>query len=208
MTNVAASYNRWARQYDANANRTRDLERIAAQTLLGGQSFRHVIELGCGTGKNTEWLLRLSEIMTCIDFSDEMLAIARRKISSENVTFRTFDISAPWDIPDASSDLVTSSLVLEHIRDLNPIFIEAYRVLKPGGRFYVCELHPFKQYDGTKARFDENGVRHEVDVFLHHVSDFTAAASRACFALAELREWFDTETPGELPRLISFVFVK
>ncbi|HEY3041826.1 MAG TPA: hypothetical protein VGJ66_24050 [Pyrinomonadaceae bacterium] len=57
---IAAAYNEWAETYDTDKNATRDLAaqvlRRADLTLAG----RRVIEVGCGTGRNTEWLTTLS----------------------------------------------------------------------------------------------------------------------------------------------------
>ncbi|MEH2042274.1 class I SAM-dependent methyltransferase [Nostoc sp.] len=72
---------------------------------------------------------------------------------SANVVFITEDITKQWTCRNQSADLVTCNLVLEHIEDLSLIFSEASRVLVKGGYFFICELHPFKQYQGTKANF-------------------------------------------------------
>ncbi len=54
---VNESYDIWSEVYDSVENKTRDLEKIAAKNVLSKYKFKTLIELGCGTGKNTEWLL-------------------------------------------------------------------------------------------------------------------------------------------------------
>ena len=54
---VKESYNSWALQYDTNSNRTRDVENIALRKVLSNIQFDKCLELGCGTGKNTVWLI-------------------------------------------------------------------------------------------------------------------------------------------------------
>jgi 2-polyprenyl-3-methyl-5-hydroxy-6-metoxy-1,4-benzoquinol methylase len=104
--------------------------------------------------------------------------------------------------------LVTCNLILEHVQNLNPVFGEAARVLKPNGYFFVSELHPFKQYQGGKARFVLDNKMVSPDCFTHHVSDFFNAAQNAGLICAELKEWFDEHNRDGVPRLISFLFRK
>jgi ubiquinone/menaquinone biosynthesis C-methylase UbiE len=205
---IDQSYNSWASQYDTNENKTRDLEKIAAQKTLGQYKYKHIIELGCGTGKNTEWLSDKAESLVGLDFSSEMLKKAKAKITSSNVEFRFADLTKKWDVPNNSADLISCSLVLEHIDDLNFIFDEAYKKLIPGGLFYICELHPLKQYSGSKARFIEDNNTVELEVFIHCVSDYIDSAITNHFKLLELKEWFDGIEKNEMPRLISFVWEK
>jgi len=75
------------------------------------------------------------------------------------VTFAVADLTQPWPCEDQSIDLISCNLVLEHISDLSFIFAEGLRVLRDGGRFFVSELHPFRQYQGTQATSDETRKR-------------------------------------------------
>jgi ubiquinone/menaquinone biosynthesis C-methylase UbiE len=98
--------------------------------------------------------------------------------------------------------------VLEHIEALPHIFAEAERVLKSKGIFLLNELHPFRQYSGSKARFEQAGGTVEVEAFVHHISDFTNAAESNGLTLVKLNEYWHEEDQGKPPRLISFVFEK
>lgn len=204
MSNQAI-YGRWSETYDTVENKTRDLERVACRQVLSTVDFREVIELGCGTGKNTVWLAERAVHVTAVDFSPEMQAIAREKAFGSNVDFALADITQPWDFAEQKADLVTASLVLEHIEDLDAIFAEAAAHLHSGGSFYVCELHPFRQYAGSKARFELEGKTTELECTTHHVSDYTDAA-KGRFEIERLGEWFDEGARTGAPRLISFLF--
>jgi ubiquinone/menaquinone biosynthesis C-methylase UbiE len=202
------AYNSWADNYDAVENKTRDLEKIAAKQTLDKYNYTTVVELGCGTGKNTEWLAEKANLIIGLDFSSEMLLKAKKKIKSDKVQFQQADLTLPWDIKDNYADLISCSLTLEHISDLNFIFNEGFKKLKPEGKFFICELHPFKQYTGSKAKFEkENGIM-ELEVFTHHVSEYINAATSNEFKISELKEWFDNDDKTDIPRLISFVFEK
>ena len=84
---IKDNYGRWARQYDVNINPTRDLDKIVTIKSLSGINFSNVLEIGCGTGKNTEWLITRADSLVGLDFSKNMLALAKRKVMSDKVTF-------------------------------------------------------------------------------------------------------------------------
>src|SRR5688572_18027373 len=112
---VQQAYNIWAKQYDHDINKTRDLEAASIRQALAPYAFDHCLEVGCGTGKNTEWLIGKSQQITAVDLSEEMLQKARMKIRSPIVQFIQSDINEPWLFNDGTFDLVSFSLVLEHI---------------------------------------------------------------------------------------------
>lgn len=206
MSNVSSAYNQWADQYDTNKNRTRDLEAISLRAALDElPHFNNCLEIGCGTGKNTAWLLTRCAKITAVDLSEGMLARAKEKISAEHVEFRQADITQNWDFAHGPYDLATFSLVLEHIELLDPIFTQLKEVMAPNGYVYVGELHPFKQYSGSKARFETEEGLQIVTCFNHHVSKFFQAAKKQGFRLVNLQEWFD-EDNKELPRILSMLF--
>ncbi|MBS1563047.1 MAG: methyltransferase domain-containing protein, partial [Bacteroidetes bacterium] len=188
--------------------RTRDLEAQALRTGLANISFDACLEIGCGTGKNTIWLMGKADRVTAVDLSGNMLAIAKEKINTPKVQFVQADITRPWTFRDGLYDLVSFSLVLEHIEDLGPIFAEAARSLRPGGYVYVGELHPFKQYTGTKARFDTEEGRQVVDCYTHNISDFIQLARGQGLALLDANEYFDDDDRNEIPRILTLLFKK
>lgn len=205
---IEKSYNSWANQYDTNENKTRDLDKKSTIQTLSKYKFENVLELGCGTGKNTGWLLKKAKRIIGLDFSQEMLSIAKDKIIDERVNFLKSDLTKNWEIENHFADLITCSLTLEHIEDLNHIFCQANQKLKRNGLFFISELHPFKQYIGSKAKFEtENGTK-ELEVFTHHISDYIDNAVNNEFELVEINELFDENSKNEIPRLISFVFKK
>jgi malonyl-CoA O-methyltransferase len=204
---IRDDYTRWAERYDTDTNRTRDLDRRVTERILGGRRFSRTVEAGCGTGKNTLFLAGISDAVLALDFSPGMLSQARRNISAANVRFVEADLAERWPVPSGGTDLVSCNLVLEHFRELRPFFLEAARALRPGGLLFGCELHPFRQYGGTQARFEDAlGTPSLIEAFTHHVSDFTSAAHDAGFALERLEEWWHDEDAGKPPRLISLLF--
>ena len=205
---VQQHYNQWSSTYDEVENKTRDLEKQAGQQVLPAVSYSAILELGCGTGKNTEWLREKAERLVAVDLSEGMLAKAKEKLSAEKIEFVQADITRPWTFATETFDLITCSLILEHIANLQTIFAEAHRALQPNGLFYICELHPYKQYTGSKARFETERGLQVLDCYVHHTSEYLQAALENNFTLAALNEWFDEGDRANPPRLISFLFQK
>jgi malonyl-CoA O-methyltransferase len=205
---IQKAYNEWSETYDSDENLTRDLDQKVTRDTLINQHFHFILEIGCGTGKNTEFLVQAGAGVHALDFSEGMIEKAREKVKAENVRFSVADLTRKWPCEDVSYDLIVCNLVLEHIEDLSFIFSEASRVLEEKGKFLINELHPFRQYEGKKARFSSHERVIEVQAFVHHISDFMNAASSNGLKLVKLNERWHAHDQGKPPRIISFLFEK
>lgn len=206
--NIQEAYNDWSATYDLDRNLTRDLDQLITRDTLSHLRCKSILEIGCGTGKNTALLARIAEHVLAFDFSEGMIEKAREKLSLDNVIFAVADITQPWACEDQSIDLVVCNLVLEHIQNLPFIFAEASRVLAATGRFFISELHPFRQYQGTQANFVRDQKKTEIQAFVHHISDFIESAEASGLALQQMRESWHDEDQNKPPRLVSFMFQK
>ncbi len=205
---IQKAYNEWSDSYDTDNNLTRDLDQQVTQETLVNLHFNSILEIGCGTGKNTAFLAQIGTSVHALDFSEGMIEKAKEKVQAKNVRFSVADITKKWPGKDGQFDLIVCNLVLEHIADLAFIFLEAARVLQNKGSFFVNELHPFKQYEGSKARFYREDEIIELEAFVHHISEFTDAATANGLKLSKLNEYWHDNDQNKPPRLISFLFTK
>lgn len=203
---IQQAYNQWASQYDTNDNKTRDAEAIVLKTLLRDIDFHSCLEIGCGTGKNTQWLHTKANTLMGLDFSEAMLQEAQRKIQAPHVQFIQANILEPWHFVQQPFNLVVFSLVLEHIENPDAAFAKAAAALQPGGYMYVGELHPFKQYTGSKARYtNEHGLQ-VLTCYLHHLSEFLNAGISVGFEVKRVFEYFDEDDANSIPRILGILF--
>lgn len=205
---VQKAYSEWAATYDRDENLTRDLDEFVTRETLSGLLFDSILELGSGTGKNTILLSRVGKKVLGLDFSAEMINKARSKLQADNVQFVLADLTMRWPIDQVTFDLVVCNLVLEHIEDIRTVFGSIAHFIKNNGIFFVCELHPIKQYQGKAARFNSDSGPVEVPAYVHHISDFLEAAAKCGLQLESLKEWWHEADAGKPPRLVSFVFRK
>lgn len=205
---IQNAYNEWSQTYDTDKNLTRDLDEQIMRESLSNLHFHSILEIGCGTGKNTTFLARIGTRIHALDFSEGMIEKAKDKVKAESVRFEVADLTQRWPSEEQAYDLIVCNLVLEHIEELSYIFSEAFRVLKQGGKFFINELHPFRQYEGRKARFGTGEGVTEIPAFVHHISEFVNTASESGFTLVKLNERWHAEDENKPPRILCLLFEK
>lgn len=184
--------------YKNFVNQTRKPEGFLGKMMVSGMNSGHakladwgmahlkgitpssIAELGCGGGRNTAELLNRYEKakITALDYSEvsvqkaqehnkDMIASGRCKVIKGNVTELPFE--------DGSFDLATAFETVYFWPGLEHCFSEVCRVLKPGGRFMICN-----ESDGT----DETSLKYEKIIEgmkCYTVDELTSALKAAGF---------------------------
>jgi len=205
---VQHGYDRWAAIYDEDANPLQALEQPRFQDACGDVTGLTVLDLGCGTGRHTQWLASRGGIVTGVDFSEEMLAKARRKGKTEAARFVMHDLHESLPFKPGEFDLVVSGLVLEHLRDLNEFFVNIYRVLKQPGRAVVSAMHPAMFLRNSQAQFTDpqSGEVVRPGSLPHQVSEMIMAGVNAKFCLEAVDEYApDRVFAEQYPRAEKYV---
>lgn len=205
---IREAYDEWAKIYDSNKNPTRDLNYQTFREKNFDLSGKKVLEIGCGTGLNTQFIAQQAKKVMGVDISQKMLQKARQRVKTENVHFLSADITQNWDFTKESFDIIIANLVLEHIEQLSHIFEEANGILNTKGKMYIAELHPYKQLQNSQAKFisQKTGKEVLVDAFIHSVSEYVNEAITAGFRLLKLREYhYEKE---DIPRLLTLLLQK
>ena len=160
--------------------------------LLALEPGQTVLDLGSGGGIDV--LLSARRVgptgkVYGLDMTDEMLALAKenqRKAGATNVEFLKGTIEA-IPLPDASVDVIISNCVINLSSDKDAVLREAFRVLKPGGRFAVSDV---VVHGDVPAE-----VRRNMELWVGCVAgalqdtDFEAKLRAAGFSDVEIEPW-------------------
>jgi SAM-dependent methyltransferase len=114
----------------------------ALRAMLPDIKGLKVVDLGCGFGWFCRWARDQGAAQVVgIDRSERMLARAKTTTLDGTITFESADLER-LELPEASFDLVYSSLALHYIENAARLFGVIYRALVPSGRFVFSTEHP------------------------------------------------------------------
>ena len=170
----------WSATYDTRVNQLLLAEQPAVTEILAEMPPGLALDAACGTGHLTRLLLGLGHRVIGVDASEAMLERARRDLPAAD--FRVGSLSALPAAP-SSVDLVTCGLALTHVPALGPAVRELARVLRPGGRMVVTDIHPVSVALGGHAFFrTEDGarcvIRNRIHWHAEYLDTFAAAGLR------------------------------
>ena len=191
---VSEGYAEWAASYDVPENPMFVAEEPVVHGLLARYPAGEALDAACGTGRQTAHLASLGHRVIGVDATPEMLALARAK--TPEARFEAGDLAA-LPLPDGSVDLAVCSLALTHCADLGPPIGELARVVRPGGRVVISDVHPFMTMLGAHAAYRRSRAeRGFVRNHTHLASDYLAAFQGAGLEALRCMEplWGDRET--------------
>lgn len=181
-------YQAWAATYDEPSNPLIEAESKMLAGIIGDVAGKKILDLGCGTGRHAILLARAGAIVTGVDFSEEMLAVARTNAAGLNIDIINAEIHA---VPlQDQFDLILCSLVLSHLPNLLPAMQEMSRLLRPGGRIIITDLRTDHWF--RKARKIRKFGTFVTDGYKHTLADYRTAIASSGLVLERLsRIYFD-----------------
>ncbi|KAK0514424.1 hypothetical protein JMJ35_003041 [Cladonia borealis] len=198
-----AAYDLWSAVYDTDGNILQALDTIEMRSLLPDLLSRlphhqawKIVDLGCGTGRNSVQLLEVPEAtIICLDASPKMLEIAIKRLaermtaldcaSTKAKAFQAivYDMLSSSPLPPSAldADALISTLVLEHI-PLVEFFRTLSQILKPGGFALVTNMHSEMGAISQAGFVDpETGEKVRPKSYGHRLEDVIAEAERQEF---------------------------
>ena len=123
------------------AVRTGMLDRWVLDSF-GDVEGKSVIDIGCGEGRFSRLLSKLGATVTGVDLTEPLIERARSLSTGE--TYLIGNAETLHGIERDTFDLAISYIVLVDLNDFRSAINAAYRVLRPGGRFVICNIHPMR----------------------------------------------------------------
>ena len=114
---------------DAAERPIRERQLAAYHKALEYVKGRHVLEVGCGEGIGTSILAGKAASIVAIDYSEKALEVARRKYTTENITFTHMKVP-PLGFTDMSFDAVVCFQMIEHLQRPEELVADVKRVLR------------------------------------------------------------------------------
>ncbi|KAH7113883.1 S-adenosyl-L-methionine-dependent methyltransferase [Dendryphion nanum] len=213
------AYNQWASIYDSDGNMLQSMDDIEiewllptllARVLITQSGSLNLLDLGCGTGRNTAKLLSYAwpkdrkVNIVALDFSEGMLNIAAKKLTSiprdaANVTLRLEKCDCFPTVHDPSAsplpavqnlqlvDAITSTLVLEHI-PLRDYFSTLASLVVKDGLALVTNMHSEMGRISQAGFINEQGVKVRGESYAYTPEETVEEAKKAGFEVLELKE--------------------
>lgn len=174
---VTAGYAEWAAGYDTVRNPIILAEEPVVHELLSRYPRGAALDAACGTGRHAAFLAALGHEVTGIDATAEMLEKAKARVPSAQ--FETADLLA-IPLPDGAMDCAVCTLALTHCADLGPPVQELARVVRPGGRVVVSDVHPLMVLLGVHGGYRQSDTAYGVvRNHVHLASDYLTAFRKA-----------------------------
>ena len=211
------AYDQWASVYDTDGNMLQSIDDDEINTLLpalldqitaSSSDSISVLDLGCGTGRNTarllthSWPVDKSISVTGLDFSAGMLSRASFKLaplvtSAPNLSLRLeqcdpFPVPPsppfnPSDLGIAKQNLVLSTLVLEHI-PLETFFTTLTSLLAPGGTALLTNMHADMGAVSQAGFVNAEGVKVRGESYVYTLAQTVQAAQDVGLEVLAARE--------------------
>ncbi len=195
---VKQGYDLWADTYDQTLNPIVWMDARYSLSLLAPQPAEMILDAGCGTGRNFAPIVAAGSNLIAMDFSLQMLKVAHQRNLA--IPLISADLEKGFPYRTTTFDAVLSALIGEHLKDLDKVFAEIYRVLKINGRLLFSVYHPALAAAGKEANFVHDGTEYRLGAYKHTIKDYLAYLAQAGFTQIEHYEFYgDAELVESLP---------
>ena len=195
---VADGYSRWSKFYDTKWNTLIAVEERYSLDMLDSLAGETALDVGAGTGRLALKLARREWKVTALDPNLDMLEIAERAATQENLPIRF--IHSPLEtglpVPTRAFDLVVCALTLCHVPDLRGAIQEFHRALAPGGHLLITDVHPDFISAGMPTQFVEHDVTYHLPNEPHARDDYLQAITDTGLRLSTVLDIPGREIPG------------
>ena len=183
-------------------------DRPSVLDLVGDVRGLRVLDAACGPGLYLEELLQRRAVVSAFDASEEMIALARRRVADESTRILRAVLGESLPFDEAAFDLVLCALAIHYVHDRAETFRELFRVLRPGGALVVSTQHPTTDwlrkggsYFDVRQEEDHwvrDGVTYPVVFWREPLTSLCAAITDAGFLIERLVEPLPAESMRDL----------
>ncbi|MEK6963493.1 MAG: class I SAM-dependent methyltransferase [Nanoarchaeota archaeon] len=136
--------------------------------MLGNIKGKTALDAGCGAGRNIIKLVHKGAKVTGIDISPKIIFEAQQKLHKKKIDAPLFVGNlTKLQFPNETFDIIIASSVLDHIKNLKPVFKEFERVLKKKGVLLYSGLHPNADVWLHAAQFTKNNTQYLLEEYPH-----------------------------------------
>ncbi|MGF1636669.1 MAG: class I SAM-dependent methyltransferase [Cyclobacteriaceae bacterium] len=184
-------------------------DRPAILSLLDPIEGKEILDAGCGPGIYSDLLTNMGAHIIGIDISENMIKLAKEK-NGLRCDFIIANLEEPLNIfENEKFDGIVSALAISYVEDLNPLFSEFHRILKPGGWIVFSTEHPFwsfsyhklnNYFSVQKVECEWKGFDQKVTMksYFHNLTTITNAILESKLTIERILEPLPDKKFGEI----------
>ncbi len=170
-------YDLWADKYTGSW--VESFEQNHLIEMMGNIKGKTALDVGCGAGRNIIKLAHKGAKVTGIDISPKIISEAQQRLHKKKIDATLFVGNlTKLRFPNETFDAIIASSVLDHIKNLEPVFKEFGRVLKKKGIFLYSGLHPDADIMLHAAWFTKNNTRYFLEEYSHSFEEIKQLARK------------------------------
>lgn len=141
--NIAEQYSEWLDGgVGAKGMAFTNIVTSNVSAILGDVGGKEILDLGCGEGYFSRYLVERGAKVSAIDGAPNMIRIAKCKGPNSRIDFMVGDITQTLPYDSNKFDVVLCNMVLMDLEDVTKTFSEVARILKLGSKFVFSVVHP------------------------------------------------------------------